>query len=86
MTLIPIKCSVIAVTGLAGHPFDSWRHRETKAMWLRDFLPDDVRNIRIMTYGYNTSLDEHTSSEHFEEYRSDLLQAIANSRRTGEVC
>jgi hypothetical protein len=55
-------------------------------MWLRDFLPDDVRNIRIMTYGYNSSLVEHKSEEHFEEYRSDLLQAISNSRRTGEVC
>jgi hypothetical protein len=85
MTLIPIKCSVIAVTGLAGHAFESWRNRDTQVMWLRDLLPKDVPNIRIMTWGYNTSLDDHTSSEHFEEYRTDLLQAISLSRRTGEV-
>jgi hypothetical protein len=82
MTLIPIKCSVIAVTGLAGHAFGSWRNRETQAMWLRDFLPKDVRNIRIMTYGY---LDDDTSCENFEQYRTDLLQAISLSRWTGEV-
>ncbi|KAF8535741.1 hypothetical protein BDD12DRAFT_891916 [Trichophaea hybrida] len=47
---------VIAVTGLAGHAFESWRNRETNQMWLKDLLPHDVQNIRIMSYGYDSSL------------------------------
>ncbi|KAF8537270.1 hypothetical protein BDD12DRAFT_911593 [Trichophaea hybrida] len=39
---------LIAVTGLAGHAFESWRNRETNQMWLKDLLPHDVQNIRIM--------------------------------------
>jgi hypothetical protein len=85
MTLTHLNCSVIAVTGLAGHPFGSWRHRETGWMWLHDCLPKDIPNVRIMTYGYNSSLEAHNSREHFEEYANDLLQAISRSRWDSEV-
>lgn len=34
----------IAISGLASHPFGSWKHRESGSdfMWLRDRLPQDV--------------------------------------------
>ncbi|KAF8533302.1 hypothetical protein BDD12DRAFT_984533 [Trichophaea hybrida] len=54
-----IIADVIAVTGLAGHAFGSWRNRETHQMWLKDFLPYDVKNIRILTYGYDSRLIGH---------------------------
>jgi hypothetical protein len=36
-------------------------------MWLKDFLPQDVKNVRIMTYGYDSSLIEelHPSAREF---------------------
>ena len=44
--------SVVAVHGLGGH-------REKSCMidnvnWLRDLLPTDIRNARIMSWGYET--------------------------------
>ncbi|KFY42179.1 hypothetical protein V494_02544 [Pseudogymnoascus sp. VKM F-4513 (FW-928)] len=58
----PIVADVIAVTGLAGHAFDSWSHSEAH-MWLRDYLPKDAPNARILTYGSNSVniLQDHTN-------------------------
>lgn len=36
--------SIIAVTGLAGHAFGSWRSRGSPRMWLRDLLPKDIED------------------------------------------
>jgi len=47
---------VVAVTGLAGHAYGSWRNSKTGRMWLEECLPRDISNVRIMTYGYNTKL------------------------------
>lgn len=43
--------SIIAVTGLAGHAFGSWASTPYR-MWLRDFLPSNVPNARVLIYGY----------------------------------
>jgi len=78
--------SVVAVTGLAGHAFGSWRSRETHLMWLKDFLPKHIKNIRIMTYGYNSSLVEDTKSTlRLADYRSNFIQQLENARSSAEV-
>ncbi|KAA8913904.1 hypothetical protein FN846DRAFT_984689 [Sphaerosporella brunnea] len=51
-------CRIIAITGLAGHALGSWRNRETHAMWLHELLPERVNSIRLMTYGYDSSLKD----------------------------
>ncbi|KAF8542993.1 hypothetical protein BDD12DRAFT_875508 [Trichophaea hybrida] len=66
-----VVADVIAVTGLAGHAFGSWRNSEAGNMWLKDFLPEDIKGIRIMTYGYNSSLTENVTDE-FLDYRRRL--------------
>jgi len=50
--------SCIAVSGLASHPFGSWKQRtsSTDFMWLRDRLPKDLPNVRSIIYGYDTHL------------------------------
>jgi hypothetical protein len=48
--------SIVAVTGLAGHPLHSWQ-RKPEENWLRDYLPDDFKNCKVWTYGYDTDLD-----------------------------
>jgi hypothetical protein len=78
---------VVAVTGLAGHAFGSWRSRETHKMWLKDFLPKDVKNVRIMTYGYDSRLVELKKSEpRLTDYRRNFIQQLENSRSSAKVC
>ncbi|KAF8534691.1 hypothetical protein BDD12DRAFT_755570, partial [Trichophaea hybrida] len=71
---------VIAVTGLAGHAYGSWRNRETHQMWLKDLLPYDVQNIRIMSYGYDSSLGHRKAENRLLDYQRLFIQDIENSR------
>ena len=50
-------------------------------MWLRDFLPDEVRKARISIYGYNfASLGSDTSVSNIKDFAHDLLQRITDDR------
>ncbi|KAF8534239.1 hypothetical protein BDD12DRAFT_757301, partial [Trichophaea hybrida] len=75
---------VIAVTGLAGHAFGSWRDRGSREMWLQDFLPQDFNNIRIMFYGYNSSLGSD-SNNGLLDFRRHLIQQLENARSSDEA-
>jgi hypothetical protein len=76
---------VIAVTGLGGHAFGSWQNRETGQMWLKDFLPKDVTNIRVMSYGYNSSLVGDTVEDSFLDYRKSFIHSVLNVREGLDV-
>jgi hypothetical protein len=54
-------------------------------MWLKDFLPYDIKGIRMMSYGYNCSQDEETIEIDFLDHRRHLLQTMANARRSTPV-
>ena len=54
-------------------------------MWLKDFLPRDVKGIRIMSYGYNTNLVGHTVDDGFLDYRRHFIHMLLNSRSSAEV-
>jgi hypothetical protein len=85
--LIKRFCSVVAVTGLAGHAFGSWRNRDTHQMWLKDFLPNYIQNIRVMSYGYDSSLVGYKESESgLFDYRRTFIQQLENARSSAEVC
>ncbi|KAF5695157.1 ankyrin protein 3 [Fusarium denticulatum] len=47
---------LVAVCGLGGHALGSFKERNGRFVWLRDALPSDIPNARIMTYGYDTKL------------------------------
>lgn len=85
--LIFCTLSIVAVTGLAGHAYGSWKSRKTQKMWLQDFLPiePDIRRVRIMTYGYNTKLIEDTIDDGMVDYRRHFIQQLTNSRDSPEV-
>ncbi len=55
--------SLVAISGLASHPFGSWQPKEDDKtfMWLRDALPGDVPGARIFLYGYDTLLHDSES-------------------------
>lgn len=74
---------MIAVTGLAGHAFESWTNRDTNQMWLKDLLPHDFQNIRILSYGYDSSLDRQgNGGNKLVDYRRAFIEDIQNARNT----
>ncbi|KAF8533001.1 hypothetical protein BDD12DRAFT_785076, partial [Trichophaea hybrida] len=79
-----IVADIVAVTGLAGHAFGSWRDRGSRSMWLQDFLPQDFKNVRIMSYGYNSSLDSD-SNNGLLDFRRRLVQQLKNARNSDEA-
>jgi hypothetical protein len=77
---------VIAVSDPGAHAFESWISHDTGKMWLKDFLPDDVKGIRIMSYGYSFSKYDETIDINTVDHRRNLLQTLANARRSTPVC
>lgn len=79
---------MIAVTGLAGHAIGSWRNRETQQMWLKDFLPYDVQNIRIMSYGYDSRLVGHVGEAEIRllDLQRHFVEQLQNARSSVPVC
>ncbi|KAI5793361.1 hypothetical protein FPQ18DRAFT_167883 [Pyronema domesticum] len=79
-----IIADIIAVTGLDGHAYGSWRGKGSLArMWLHDFFAKDLPSCRTMTYGYNTKLRHH-SIHTIYDYKLDMLEQIKKARVTSE--
>ena len=51
-------------------------------MWLRDFLPADLRdvNVRILTFGYNSELKDSTSTSSLHDFSRQLLDGVNSAR------
>lgn len=76
---------IIAVTGLAGHAFGSWKSHNAATMWLRDFLPEHVPTVRILTYGYDSALLGSASNASIYDFAMRFLQALKAARSHEEV-
>jgi predicted esterase len=72
--------SVIAVHGLGGDKYDTWK--DDGKIWLREFLPAKVPNARIMTYGYNSVVAFSKSVTEIEDFAVDLLNRLDGERGT----
>ena len=51
----PVNFDIVPVHGLEGHPFATWTHPNNH-LWLRDSLPDQLPNTRVMTFGYDAAV------------------------------
>ncbi|KAL7273909.1 hypothetical protein RUND412_003218 [Rhizina undulata] len=78
-----IVADIVAVTGLGGHAYGSWRGKQTKKMWLRDFLSQDAQDCRTMIYGYDSNL-KNRGFHTLKDYKLEFLQHIAKIRVTQE--
>jgi len=54
-------------------------------MWLRDFLPEEDLNARIMTFNHNTQWEGNALSKSLHHHGDDLLRALRRVRQTPEV-
>ena len=53
-------------------------------MWLRDFLPKEGLNARIMAFNHNTAWETGALSKSLQDYGQDLLRALGQVRLTDE--
>ncbi|OBT69998.1 hypothetical protein VE03_00646 [Pseudogymnoascus sp. 23342-1-I1] len=74
------KIDIIAISGLGGHAFGSFKARGGQHMWLCDSLPRDLPGAQIMIYGYNTQLHGSTSFQDIESLASTFRASIAAQR------
>ncbi|EEY18517.1 ankyrin repeat domain-containing protein [Verticillium alfalfae VaMs.102] len=73
-------CSVIAVPGLGSHALGSWKTPGSDQVWLRDFLPQDLPKIRVLIYGYDTTLQDSASKQCFAGLGCTLLEELVDFR------
>lgn len=84
------KYSIVAISGLGGHAFGSFKAKNTADhMWLRDALPDDIvyeetgrPMARIMTYGYNSGVansNNHDNLATLANKFNSTLSALADA-------
>jgi len=76
----------VAVHGLGGDALKTWTADNGK-MWLRDFLPDDLRDgaapchARVMTFGYDVNVYSKAASQRSFTFAEDLLSALHDHRQ-----
>lgn len=66
---------------------ETWTHKQSRVMWLRDLLPQHLPNIRIMTYGYNAKFRNFTGHQDLRSIAAKLLTELVDLRKTeNELC
>lgn len=55
-------------------------------MWLRDSLPSDIPNLRVMVYGYHSALDKSPSSHEIEDFGREFKEHLIEMRSYNDVC
>ncbi|PYH46386.1 LipA and NB-ARC domain protein [Aspergillus saccharolyticus JOP 1030-1] len=81
-----ITYDLIAVHGLNGDAIETWTHKQSGVMWLRDLLPQELPNIRIMTYGYNARFNNFTGHQDLRNISMKLLSELVDLRKTEKEC
>ncbi|KAI0893464.1 hypothetical protein F4806DRAFT_498979 [Annulohypoxylon nitens] len=72
---------LIAVSGLASNAFGSFKAKgDDSYMWLRDTLPEQFENMRILIYGYNSELLNSTSVQNFGDIIGRFQESIKGIR------
>jgi len=82
--------SVVAVHGLNGDPFRTWTTEGSEKMWLKDpgLLPSNLKNSRILTYGYNAvvaSIFGKASSDRILQHAHTLVAELVADREVSLV-
>jgi len=77
--------SVVALHGLNGHAFDTWKYQSSSDsndyfMWLRDSLPKHFPGARVLTYGYNANVLSDVSTGRLRTFAETFLEKLRLER------
>ncbi|KAK5215750.1 hypothetical protein LTR47_009949 [Exophiala xenobiotica] len=75
---------IVAVHGLGGNAVNTWTHPKSKKCWLRDFLPQQIPDARIMTFGYNADVAFGQSTAEIIDHAKSLLVSLVDKREEPE--
>ncbi|VUC37866.1 unnamed protein product [Clonostachys rosea] len=75
-----VDIDIIVIPGLGCNAIGSWRDRKTNKVWLRDFLPQDLSNIRVLLYGYDTTLPGSHSKQSISDLGNALMETVTAFR------
>ncbi|ESZ90971.1 hypothetical protein SBOR_8634 [Sclerotinia borealis F-4128] len=80
---LPVDVDIVAVVGLGTHAFGTFRSpiHGSHDMWLRDFLPKDIQNTRVLLYGYPSTVSGGQSMEKVEDIATTFLNRLALLRK-----
>lgn len=76
-------CSLIAVHGLGGDWKDTWE--DDSQNWLQSFLPTKVEKLRVLTFGYSSSVAFSSSTPDLRDLAIKLLNSVNRKRNTPQV-
>ena len=89
LILMLMVSSLIAISGLGGHAFGSFKEKNGQHMWLRDSLPgnitrqDNTRPIaRIMTYGHESNLAQSDSFQNLGDLGNAFQSQLCRLKKT----
>ncbi|PTB60145.1 hypothetical protein M431DRAFT_476679 [Trichoderma harzianum CBS 226.95] len=84
------KVDLVAISGLGGHPFGSFKERDGEHMWLRDAIPDHITEeedgrpiLRVMIYGYSSNLFQSDSFQNLEDLGTAFHRHLRKLATTG---
>ena len=76
---------IVAVHGLNGDSRQTWTAPKSKAFWLKDYLPNDVKGARVMTFSYNAGIVFGNTTASIKDHATKLLGLLLDQREGDEV-
>jgi hypothetical protein len=77
--------SIVLVHGLNGDATKSWTNDKTGAFWPEDFLPKDIPDARVLTYGYNAAAAFGNTTATIIDHAKGLLSSLVDRRDDDET-
>ncbi|CCA75354.1 related to tetratricopeptide repeat domain protein-Neosartorya fischeri [Serendipita indica DSM 11827] len=73
---------IVAIHGLQGHRERTWT-TDQGSLWLRDLLPTDLSNARVLTYGYDADArsPECVSTQTMRRHADGFAKALSRKRK-----
>ncbi|CAH0053553.1 unnamed protein product [Clonostachys solani] len=70
------QTDIVAISGIGGHAFGSFKERGGDYMWLRDGLADDLTTARIMIYGYKSTIPNSKSMQNLADLALSFYSSL----------
>lgn len=83
---MPLPESIVAVHGLNGHCVRTWSFQEKNGKspttyWLRDLLPNEMPNARVMTFQYESKVLFNKATGGVSDTADQLFRELQTKRK-----